>query len=181
MTATTGTLPNWIRSKARCHSRECSIPSLIPRSLSSPRSRPAEKSLPSPASTTALMSSASPAKYASIPRMVRSSSALRFSLSASHSVPTAPCRLALSELGKPATDWSDDILGVTSATVQTLVLSRDQGAAAVLHGTKRLLRLDRCDDLEHIPLALGFGWCLHLQQEHRMNLAAVLADCSATV
>src|SRR5262249_926935 len=110
-----------------------------------------------------------------MPRIVRSSSALRFSLRASHSVPTAPCRVALSEAGKPGIDGSDDILEAASATMRTsvrhlswphqlasLVGLGDQRAAAILERPERLPCLDGRDDLEHVPFALGFCRRLYL-------------------
>src|SRR5437899_10650407 len=103
-----------------------------------------------------------------MPRIVRSSSALRFSLRASHNVPTAPCRVALSEAGKPGTDGSDDILEAASATVLPSLCLRDQRAAAILERPERLLCPDGRDNLEHVPFALGVCRRLHLQQVHGM-------------
>jgi hypothetical protein len=65
-TATTGTLPNSMCSKARCQLRECAMP-CAHRGAELARSRPEQKWSPSPASTTALTPSGTAAKNASMP------------------------------------------------------------------------------------------------------------------
>ena len=80
--------------------RECSTPSAVLRSVSSPRSRPAEKCSPSPWSTTALMSFGSAWKNAARPSTIVSLSALRFCGRFSVTMAMAPRRSAASEGGR---------------------------------------------------------------------------------
>ena len=75
-------------------------PSATSRSVSSPRSSPAEKCSPAPCSTTALMPSGSALKKRSMPSTVASSSALRFCGRASRRIAMSPRRSAASEGGR---------------------------------------------------------------------------------
>ena len=80
-------------------SANAATPSAMLRSVNSPRSRPAEKCSPAPCITTALMSFGSAWKKASMPRMVVSSSALRFCGRDSRRIAMLPRRFAVSEGG----------------------------------------------------------------------------------
>src|ERR1700704_679120 len=109
-TATTGTLPNSMRSKARCQLRECAIPCATSRALSSPRSRPEQKWSPSPASTAALTPSGRAAKNASMPNTVGWSMALRFSGRARKRTAMSSRRSALSDRGSCTSKPPPDLL-----------------------------------------------------------------------
>src|SRR6516162_9607411 len=122
-TATTGALPNSMRPKARCQLRECAMPCAMSREVSSPRSRPAQKCSPSPASTTALMASGSAAKNASMPDTVGSSMALRFSARARKSTAMSPRRSALSERGSCTSKPPADLLTAIPAALKSRVRS----------------------------------------------------------
>src|SRR6516162_4246143 len=159
-TATTGTLPNSMRSKARCQERECAMPATVARSTSSVRSRPALKCSPSPHKTTAPISSGSVEKKVSMPATIGSSSALRFCARLSRNTATAPWRSVLSEGGSSDQD----------------ILFRYQRAAALIEWSERLLGRNRCRHFEHIPLVLGFVGGLDLQQIHGMDRAPVRPD-----
>src|SRR5262245_7993483 len=182
--ATTGTLPNWIFSNARCHRLECAIPCAMSRSSSSDRSRPAEKCSPSPARSTAWALLGNDVKNCSMPTMVSSSSALRFCGRLSFSTATLPCRSAASEAGSCAAKLFDDIprliLSVARQSCRCgsacAISVLDQGTAAFVQRPKRLLGRDCPHDFEDIPFAFRFGRRLYLQQIHRMDLAAVGAD-----
>ena len=63
---------------------------------------------------------------------------------------------------------------VMNLLVQRSVL--DQGAAAFIQRSERLVGRDCPHDPEDIPLALRFGRCFHLQQVHWVDLAAVGTD-----
>src|SRR6266566_2690366 len=122
-TATTGALPNSMRSKARCQLRECAMPCAMSREVSSPRSRPEQKWSPSPASTTALMASGSAAKNASMPDTVGSSMALRFSARARKSTAMSPRRSALSERGSCTSKPLADLLTAIPTALKSCVRS----------------------------------------------------------
>jgi len=77
---------------------------VMSRRVSSPRSRPAEKCSPSPAMTTALMSSGNSPKKVSMPSTMASSRAVRFSGRARGRSASAPCRSARSEKGRSGND-----------------------------------------------------------------------------
>src|SRR3954466_1759898 len=98
-TATTGAFPNSMYWNARCQLAECSTPSAVLRSVSSVRSRPAEKCCPSPLSTTALMSLGSAVKNDCSPSTVVSSSALRLCGRFSVTMAMLPRSSAASEAG----------------------------------------------------------------------------------
>src|SRR5207248_10582972 len=55
---------------------------------------------------------------------------------------------------------------------------RDQRAIALVQGAERLLRRNAGEDLEIVPVALRLLGRFHLQEIHRVDLAAVLADSS---
>ena len=88
-----------MRSNTRCHIRECSSAPNASRSVSSDRSRPAEKWSPSASNTTALTPSGGALKNASRPRMVASSRALRFAARLIRSTATAPSPFELQRGG----------------------------------------------------------------------------------
>src|SRR5215468_5360322 len=127
-TATTGALPNSMRSNARCQLREWAIPCAISREVSSVRSRPAQKCSPSPASTTALIASGRAAKKVSIPNTVGSSMAFRFSGRARKRTAMSPRRSALSERGssmsKPLADLLTAILAALKSRVRSVTFLR---------------------------------------------------------
>ena len=89
-----------MRSNARCHISECSRPPNASRSVSSDRSRPAEKCSPSASRTTAATPVGGALKKASMPSTVVSSNALRFADRHSRSTATTPCRSTWSEGGR---------------------------------------------------------------------------------
>src|SRR5215468_11170570 len=133
------------------------MPWLMFLSFNSVRSRPAEKCSPSPATSTAPMSSGSDVKNCSTPMMVSSSSALRFCGRLSFSTATLPCRSAAREAGNFTVRPLDDIHWLTICVrrgdhvamgqlAQRSVL--DQRTAAFVQGAERLVGRDRLDDLE---------------------------------
>src|SRR5262245_21196792 len=132
------------------------------RSLSSVRSRPAEKCSPSPASKTASMPAGSDMKNCSMPMMVSSSSALRFCGRLSLSTATLPCRSAASEAGSCAGKSLDDIFWLTlyswpdnhvamSGLLQRSVL--DQRAAAVVERPESFFGRNSPHDFKDVPFA----------------------------
>src|SRR5262245_1135131 len=98
-TATTGTVPNWMRANASCHIRECWTPCAAERSFSSARSRPAQKCAPAPCSTTARQPSGGAAKKSRSPSTVGSFRALRFAARSRRRTPIASWRSKWSDAG----------------------------------------------------------------------------------
>src|SRR5919199_1271409 len=95
MAVTTGTRPNWIFSKTRCHICECCMTPKASRCSCSERSRPAQKCSPLPASTTALASAGGASKKRSRLAIRASLTALRFAGRSRRTIASAPrCSIA---------------------------------------------------------------------------------------
>src|SRR5262245_30381807 len=92
--------------------------------------------------------------------------------------------LAKREAGWGCTDRVEAPPGHSLTLVATLPASRgginrlaaDQRAAALVHRTERLVRRDGGTQLVEVPRALRLVRLLHLEEIHRMDLAAVGAD-----
>src|SRR6185503_6042444 len=60
------------------------------------------------------------------------------------------------------------------------LLNFDEWAAIFGERTERFLGGRGREKLVHVPFAFAFGWFLHLEQIHRMDLAPIFADAAGS-
>src|SRR5262249_46915166 len=115
------------------------------RSTSSPRSSPAEKCSPSPWMTTALTLSGRSSKNVSSPRMVSSSSALRFSGRARLNIAISPWPYAVSDGGKGmpklAPEEASMTRPMTSPPMRVKDVPRPRDRVPTSHGSEDLVHV----------------------------------------